>query len=112
MPVTGQSIRGSRTGRPIMVLLDALGRRMALRVLWELSTAGTPLTFRALSQAAETNPSVLNTRLKELRELGLVEHGDGGYALSEAGSSLVALLLPLHRWAEGWGAAREAGRRS
>ncbi len=88
-----------------MVLLDLLGRRMTLRILWELSAAGAPLTFRALSEAAETNPSVLNTRLKELREFGLVAHGDGGYRLSDAGSSLVALVLPLHRWAEARAAA-------
>ncbi len=36
---------------------------MALRVLWELSKAQAPLTFRALQEAAETNPSVLNARL-------------------------------------------------
>jgi DNA-binding HxlR family transcriptional regulator len=38
---------GSRSGRPIMALLDLLGRRMALRILWELSCADAPLTFRA-----------------------------------------------------------------
>ena len=69
-----------------MVLLDMLGRRMTLRILWELSLAGAPLTFRALQQASETNPSVLNTRLKELRELGFVGHGEGGYGLTEAGA--------------------------
>ena len=42
-------MRGSRTGRPVMVLLDLLGRRGALRVLWELR--GDPLTFRALQKA-------------------------------------------------------------
>jgi DNA-binding HxlR family transcriptional regulator len=109
-PARGKAVRGSRTGRPIMVLLDMLGRRMSLRILWELNTAATPLTFRALSQAADTNPSVLNTRLKELRELGFVEHGEGGYALTESGLSLVAIILPMHRWAEAWAAGREAGR--
>ena len=42
-----------------MTLLDLLERRMALRVLWELSVGGEPLTFRALQERAETNPSVL-----------------------------------------------------
>jgi DNA-binding HxlR family transcriptional regulator len=92
-----------------MVLLDMLGRRMTLRILWELSLAGAPLTFRALQQASETNPSVLNTRLKELRELGFVGHGEGGYGLTEAGASLVALILPLHRWAEAWAARTKMG---
>ena len=85
-----------------MTLLDLLGRRMALRVLWELSLAGEPLTFRALQEAAETNPSVLNARLKELRESRLVDHAGEGYRLTVEGRSLVALVLPLHEWAERW----------
>jgi DNA-binding HxlR family transcriptional regulator len=94
--------RGSRTGRPVMVLLDLLGRRMTLRVLWELSRADAPLTFRGLEEAAETNPSVLNSRLHELRAARLVVHDSGGYVLSVEGASLLALLLPLHAWAEDW----------
>ena len=44
-------VRGSRTGRPIMVLLDLLGRRWALRILWELR--GGALTSRALRTACD-----------------------------------------------------------
>ena len=29
-------VRGSTTGRPIMALLDLLGRRWVLRIVWEL----------------------------------------------------------------------------
>ena len=97
-----RSVRGSRTGRPVMVLLDLLGRRMALRVLWELSRANVPLTFRALQSAADTNPALLNSRLKELRAVGLVLRCDGGYALSKQGQSLLLLLLPVARWADRW----------
>ena len=43
------------SGRPIMVALDALGRRGALRLLWELRDG--PLTFRALQTACDTNPA-------------------------------------------------------
>jgi DNA-binding HxlR family transcriptional regulator len=95
-------VRGSHTGQPVMVLLDLLGRRMTLRILWELSRAGQPLTFRTLQNAAETNPSVLNTRLKELRAAGLVEHGERGYAVSEEGTTLIQVLLPLTEWAKQW----------
>ncbi|HJV56497.1 MAG TPA: transcriptional regulator, partial [Methylomirabilota bacterium] len=35
-PRPGWPVRGSRTGRPIMALMDLLGRRWALRVIWEL----------------------------------------------------------------------------
>ena len=85
-----------------MTLLDLLGRRMALRVLWELSVGGEPLTFRALQERAETNPSVLNARLRELRASRLVDHAGDGYQLTGIGRSLVDLVLPLHEWAERW----------
>jgi DNA-binding HxlR family transcriptional regulator len=98
--VNSRRVRGSRTGRPIMALLDLLGRRMTLRILWELSRAGEPLTFRALEAAADTNPTVLNQRVKELRAAGLVTRDESGYRLSQDGGELTALLLPLHAWAE------------
>jgi DNA-binding HxlR family transcriptional regulator len=84
-----------------MVLLDLLGRRWALRVIWELRE-GRRLNFRDLLAASETSPSVLNTRLGELREAGLVEHGDAGYALTALGADLLRRFLPLHDWAEKW----------
>lgn len=88
-----------------MAALDLLGRRGALRVLWELR--GEALTFRALQQACATNPALLNTRLKELREAGLVVH-DGGYGLSPMGQQLLAALWPLQDWAEDWARASPA----
>ena len=93
-------VRGSSTGRPIMLALDLLGRRGALRILWELR--GEPLTFRALQEAAQAQPGLLNTRLAELREVGIVDHDDGGYRLSESGRALLAAMLPLNTWAERW----------
>jgi DNA-binding HxlR family transcriptional regulator len=103
-PKPGEPVRGSRTGRPVMALLDLLGRRMSLRILWELSRAGAPLTFRALQEAADTNPALLNNRLKELRDAGIAVHGAGGYSLTGEGQALVALLLPLTEWADRWAA--------
>ncbi len=82
-----------------MVVLDLLGRRGTLRILWELR-GEAPLTFRALQEAADTNPALLNTRLKEMREAGWVDHDEGGYRLSEKGRGLLAALMPLARWAE------------
>ena len=84
-----------------MALLDLLGRRWTLRVLWELRER--PLSFRALrAQCDELSPTILNRRLAELREAAIVVLGDDGYGLSEDGSQLVEALLPLHQWAEGW----------
>jgi DNA-binding HxlR family transcriptional regulator len=104
-PLPGRPVRGSASGRPVMALLDLLGRRGQLRLLWELRD-GQPQTFRVLqASAGEMSPSVLNDRLKELREARLVELGDAGYQLSEAGRGLVKHLKPLNRWAEDWAAA-------
>jgi len=108
-PRPKRRVRGSASGRPIMALLDLLGRRMALRILWELRDQR--LTFRALQVAAETNPSVLNTRLKELREAHLVTHADDGYGLTPHGKELLETFLPLHTWADRWARQFEKGRR-
>lgn len=104
-PLPGSAVRGSQTGRPIMALFDLLGRRMALRVLWELTQAGGPLTFRALQDAAGTNPAVLNQRLKELRAAGLICLLPGGYGLTEDGRRLEGHLGPLGDWAADWAVA-------
>ncbi|MBW2242041.1 MAG: helix-turn-helix transcriptional regulator [Deltaproteobacteria bacterium] len=103
-PRPGKRVRGSQTGRPIMAAFDLLGRRWALRVLWELGEA--PSTFRELrGRCDDVSPTVLNTRLRELREARLIEKTDQGYALTEPGRSLGRALRPLTRWAEDWGGA-------
>ncbi len=84
-----------------MVALDLLGRRTALRVLWDLREGS--LTFRALQDACETNTRLLNTRLTELREVDLVEHAEGGYRLTDEGRRLSKALKPLSAWADQWG---------
>jgi DNA-binding HxlR family transcriptional regulator len=101
-------VRGSRTGRPVMVLLDLLGRRWALRVIWELRESRR-LNFRDLMAASGTSPSVLNTRLAELRTAGIVALDGDGYALSGDGAALLEKLMPLHEWAEEW-SAKDAPR--
>jgi DNA-binding HxlR family transcriptional regulator len=77
-------------------------RRGALRVLWELR--GDPLTFRALQDACDSNPGSLNTRLRELRERGIVDHNAGGYRLTGHGRTLMTALEPLQDWADDWAA--------
>lgn len=102
-PVPGRPVRGSRSGRPIMALLDLLGRRWCLRILWELREA--PGSFRGLqSRCDEVSPSVLNTRLAELRAARLLEASDEGYRLTAEGRALGEHLLRLSVWAEGWAA--------
>lgn len=101
-PRPGGAVRGSRSGRPVMALLDLLGRRWALRILWELRAQ--TLTFRALQErCGAMSPSVLNQRLAELREAGIVEmDGATGYRLSAEGARLLAALEPLDAWAKRW----------
>jgi DNA-binding HxlR family transcriptional regulator len=96
-------VRGSRSGRPIMALLDLLGRRWTLRILWELRDQ--PLTSRALREACDdASPTVLQKRLVELRQAGFVALDPlGGYGLTETGRELHGTFLPLHRFAERWG---------
>jgi DNA-binding HxlR family transcriptional regulator len=84
-----------------MALLDLLGRRWALRILWELRDA--PLTFRDLqARCGGISPSVLNDRLGELRDAGIVDSSDAGYRLTREGARLIDDLAPLSRWAERW----------
>lgn len=100
-----QPVRGSRTGRPIMALLDLLGRRWTLRVVWELRDGS--LTARALRAACdEASPTVLQARLAELRDAGLVDHETGrGYGLTARGRECFQAFLPLYDFAERWAEA-------
>jgi DNA-binding HxlR family transcriptional regulator len=95
-------VRGSTTGRPIMVLLDLLGRRWSLRIIWELR--GEPLTSRALRSACDdATPTVLQARLNDLRDADLVELvPDSGYRLTAMGREFSGKFLPLHQFAERW----------
>ena len=103
----GKAVRGSRTGRPIMALLDLLGRRWTLRILWELRER--TLTSRALREACDdASPTVIQSRVAEMREAGwLALNPAGGYGLTASGRELLATLAPLHAFAERW-SQREA----
>jgi DNA-binding HxlR family transcriptional regulator len=84
---------------PIANLFDLLGRRWALRVLWELRDE--PLPYRRLRERCdEVSSSVLATRLRELAAAGVIEQTPDGYALTAAGRELLGHLLPLNEWAK------------
>jgi DNA-binding HxlR family transcriptional regulator len=102
LPQPGKPVRGSQTGRPIMALLDLLGRRWVLRVVWELREQ--PLTFRELQARCDAmSPTVLNQRLRELREAAIVDLAEeGGYTLSALGFELHKVMMPLWQWSEKW----------
>ncbi len=84
-----------------MVLLDVLGQRWTLRLLWELGQGSA--TFRTLrSRCDDVSPTLLNRRLKHLRELALVDLGDNGYMLTQLGLTLAKKLSSLDIWANEW----------
>ncbi len=95
-----------------MAALDLLGRRWALRVLWELRHG--PVGFRDLQQRCDgMSSSVLRDRLNEFLAAGVVARvgADGLYGLSPIGHELGAAVEPLNDWAERW-ARVEARRRA
>lgn len=86
-----------------MVAFDLLGRRWALRILWELRK-GDSLTTRELQRACDiSSPNVLTSRLKELRNAEILELREGGgYRLTEQGLRLLEALAPLAEWSDQW----------
>lgn len=102
IPLPGSPVRGSKTGAPIMALLDLLGRRWSMGVLWTLCEGG-PATFRELQSRCETiSPAVLNSRLKELRKANLIDHHGDGYVPTKLGQELYDQIRPLGLWAKSW----------
>jgi DNA-binding HxlR family transcriptional regulator len=85
--------------RPIETTLELLGRRWALRLVWELRRS--TLSFSELRRRTGISPSVLSARLAELGEAGVLERDRAGrYRLSGRGRELARLLYEINRWAE------------
>ena len=105
-PRPGTPVRGSETGRPLNALFDLLGRRWTMTVVWALRDEGA--TFRELqARGGGIAASVLNTRLRELRDAGLVRTSDEGYELTGLGHGLIEAGAPLTAWADHWAAELE-----
>lgn len=102
-PRPGIASKSSQTGRPIMAVLDLLGKKWALRVLWELYHEA-PCTFRTLQKlCGDISPTVLNSRLRELRESGIIENRENeGYVITDEGKALGAIILQLNDWSKRW----------
>ena len=84
---------------PIAALFDLLGRRWALRVLWELRDE--PVPYRRLRERCdEVSSSVLATRLRELVAAGVIQQTEAGYALTDSGRELLDHLRPLNEWSK------------
>ena len=88
-----------------MVLLDLLGRRWTLRIVWELREE--PRRFRELQAAIGASPTIVNARLGvELDQPSLAQLAEAGYRLTALGRELLRLFLPLHLWSEKWAKAQ------
>ena len=88
-----------------MQLIDILGKKWVLRILWELKPG--PCTFRQLqSRCGDLSPTTINARIKDLCEAGFVEKTvDLGYVLTAQGEELIALFMPLNNFASRWKSA-------
>lgn len=83
-------------------LLSLLESRYAMRVLWALRD-GHAQTFRLLQDSVGgITPNTLNTRIKELREAGLMTHGSDGYSVTNLGADLLKRLGDLQAFAGKW----------
>jgi DNA-binding HxlR family transcriptional regulator len=89
-----------------MAALDLLGRRWALRLLWELRNG--PLGARALrTRCDEMSSSVLYERLHELADAGLVrQNASLDYELTAIGRELGDAIGPLAAWSKRWARTR------
>jgi DNA-binding HxlR family transcriptional regulator len=100
-PQPGKKVRGSDSGSPLNALFDLLGQRWALGILWYLGDSSS--TFRELqSLCGGVSPSVLNSRLKDLRNAEIVERTLDGYVLTARGKELRSIIVPLAGWSASW----------
>jgi DNA-binding HxlR family transcriptional regulator len=85
--------------RPVEDTLELLGRRWALRLIWELRR--DTVSFSELRSRSGISPSVLSERLRELLEADVIERDRARrYRLSGSGRELARILYELNRWAE------------
>ena len=96
----------SKENAAIHQLFERLECRYALRVLWALRD-GPPQTFRLLQDSVGgITPNTLNTRIKEMREAGLIDHGSDGYIVTAPGLDLLKRLSDVQAFATRWVAGR------
>ena len=88
---------------PLTTVVDVLSRRGVLSVV-RLLTAG-PASYRSLEHKVGVVGSVLQQRLRDLRQLGVVEVAESGeYRLSAEGRRLLGVLDRLETWSQEWAA--------
>ena len=102
----------SKENAAIGQLLSLLEARYAMRVLWALRD-GHAQTFRLLQDSVGgITPNTLNTRIKELREAGLMQHGSEGYSVTPTGSDLLRRMNEMQAFAAKWTASQAKKKQS
>ena len=92
----------SKENAAIHQLLSLLESRYASLLLWVLRDRH-PQTFCLLQDSVGgITPNTLNTRIKELREAGLMQHGGDGYSVTPVGMDLLKRLSDLPAFAARW----------
>ena len=100
----------SKENAAISQLLTLLESRYAMRVMWALKD-GHAQTFRLLQDSVGgITPNTLNTRIKELRSAGLVNHGSEGYSATTAGMDLLKRMGDFQAFASKWAASQAKKR--
>lgn len=86
------------TSHPVTEILELLGRRWVLRILWELYD--NPAGFRELQARCDgMSASVLSQRLKELVHADILEQDEHlRYHFSEEGRELTHILMQIKQW--------------
>lgn len=106
--MSGKQPQARTSQCPMRQVLDMIGGKWKLAILWELHSRGV-LRFTELQRAVTgiTN-TMLAHSLQELQEDGLVERTQYNemplkveYTLSEAGQKLVPILCGLADWGAG-----------
>jgi DNA-binding HxlR family transcriptional regulator len=86
-----------------MVLLDLLGRRWVLRLLWEFRDRDR-MSFNELrTRCGGVSPSVLSQRLRDLLDAQLLKVEETGwYSVTDIGKQLRDPLERLDAWTKRW----------
>ncbi len=93
--------KGATNDQPLLALFDLLGKNWTLRIIWSLKDG--PCKFRELLYRAGTSsPTTLNGRIKELKNLHLLDLTKDGYILTPLGFNLVSQLNLLKPWTKDW----------
>ncbi len=101
----------AKASAAVSQLLSLLESRYAMRVLWALRD-GHPQTFRLLQDSVgSVTPNTLNTRIKEMRQAGLINHGPAGYIVTASGADLLRRLADVPVFASRW-AANQAKKKA